>query len=98
MIDEPSLFDVDEDQVIALGDDVDGGAPCTKGGGENPPRAPQSEWREVSLDVFLHWSEKQKLEYCAARDLDSAEFADNETDMQWFLERAKWYAERAATL
>jgi hypothetical protein len=76
----------------------EGGASCQKGAEENSARAPQSDWHEVPLDTFLAWSEVQQLEYCAARDLDSAEFADNEHDMAFFLERAKWYAERIEEL
>lgn len=85
----------------SLFDEVEGGAPCLEGAGESPahaPYAPRSEWTDVPLAEFLSWSEKAQLEHCADRDVDSAEFADDPDDAEFFLARAKWYIEAAATL
>jgi hypothetical protein len=76
VIEQPDLFDVDEE----------GGAPCPQAG-ESP--AATSSWREVPQVLFDSWPEKQQLAYCAARDEDSARYAEGE----W----RELYAARAAT-
>ena len=51
----------------------------------------ESTWREVPQARFLSWSHEQQMAYCAARDMDSALWADNEDTAMWFLERAESY-------
>lgn len=50
------------------------------------------EWREVPQEIFLSWSDKNQLIYCANRDLDAAKMAESE----WGdLEQAAWFRARA---
>ena len=79
---EPSLFD-----------DLEGGAPCQDEAGESPDYAPRSEWHEVPQATFLAWSERRQLEYCAARDEDSAAHEDDPERRAWYLWRANAYKE-----
>lgn len=89
--DNATLFDDIDDQV-------EGGAPCVEGTGESPVHPVRSAWVEVSQEIFLSWSDKQQLEYCVSRDLDSADFAETPDDIDFFLSRAKSYMEMIAVL
>lgn len=57
------------------------------------PEEDQPDWREVPQVIFLSWSKKMQLGYCAARDIDSAGRADTVEEIEWFLARAKSYQE-----
>ncbi len=47
-----------------------------------------SIWHEVPAARFLSWSPAMQYAYCAARDRDSAEHAENDEWRQFYLRRA----------
>lgn len=50
-----------------------------------------STWREVPQARFLSWPAAMQRAYCAARDRDSAEWAENDGWRRFYLERAENY-------
>ncbi len=52
------------------------------------PTYSHSTWREVPAARFLSWSPAMQYAYCAARDRDSAEHAENDEWRQFYLRRA----------
>lgn len=53
--------------------------------------AGESDWQEVPQALFLSWSERRQLAYCAARDEDSAAGAATLEELNWYRERANAY-------
>jgi hypothetical protein len=62
------------------------------------PEPVESDWMEVPRERFLSWSEAMQLHYCAQRDLDSAEHAENNEWAEFYLTRAKQYMDDARKL
>lgn len=56
----------------------------------------QSDWHEVPQNVFFAWPANTQLEYCEARDIDSAQYAETPEQIEWYLARAKGYREMRA--
>jgi hypothetical protein len=52
---------------------------------------PHSTWREVPQARFLSWSAAMQNAYCAARDRDSAIYAENDAWTQFYIQRARSY-------
>jgi hypothetical protein len=63
----------------------------------DPPR-PESDWEEVPQARFDSWPEAMQLAYCAARDYDSAEHADDVATQKFYIERADLYSKRLDAL
>ena len=59
---------------------------CPKGVSSSPV------WQEVPQALYLSWSEPMQLAYCARRDEDMAQHAEEE-DRQFYLDRAQMYKE-----
>lgn len=53
--------------------------------------SPASDWQEVPQVRFLSWSPAMQAAYCAARDTDSAIYAESVEDAEWFIRRARIY-------
>lgn len=63
-----------------------------------PAYAPRSAWKEVDQNIFLSWSHRHQLAYCMARDLDTAAHAEEQSDKDFFTNRANDYKEMIACL
>jgi hypothetical protein len=51
------------------------------------------QWNEVPQALFLSWSPAMQRSYCAARDRDSAEHAENDWWRHFYLGRAETYVD-----
>lgn len=56
---------------------------------EPEPEPEPGEWQEVPQARFLSWSIPMQLQYCAARDLDSA--GQDGADINFYLDRRDGY-------
>jgi hypothetical protein len=58
-----------------------------------PPAAPtfNDAFVEVPHHIYVSWSLRQKLAYCAARDRNSALEAESDEEFAFFIERADSY-------
>jgi hypothetical protein len=61
-------------------------------GGRSTGRSSQGTWREVPQARFLSWPPAMQMAYCRARDLDSAEHAENDAWWVFYVRRAESYA------
>lgn len=74
---------------------VEGGGPCSRMSTEAGDGMPA--FRPAPHEVFLAWSERQQLLYCAACDRDSARIAsEHGEDPEFYLARAADYERDAA--
>lgn len=55
-----------------------------------------SGFKEVDLRIYLSWPWDIQLQYCAMRDMDSAEKAQTEDEAEWFRNRAQSFLQELA--
>lgn len=68
-----------------------GGASCATG--QVTPAQPLTEWHEVPQARFLSWPDAMQCAYCAARDENSALYADTDADYLFYKWRSQLYKE-----
>lgn len=96
---QPGLFDPPVEPTAVKAQASPQAAPGAAIGDRPTHRGPEpddyevGDWREVPQQRFLSWSRSMQLKYCAARDLHSAEEAEDVDDIEFFLERRKAYLE-----
>lgn len=67
-----------------------GGEPCLPG--QVTPAQPLPRvWHEVPAARFLSWTAAEQYAYCAARDENSALYADTDEDYMFYKRRAEMY-------
>jgi hypothetical protein len=81
---QPSLFDFDAGCPAEFDPQNIGGL------GETMP-SPASIWQEVPQARYDSWPLAMQLAYCAARDENSAKYADSDEWREFYQERAESY-------
>lgn len=55
-----------------------------------------NKFKEVDMRTFLSWPWAMQMQYCAMRDMDSAEKVESEDQREWYQQRAQSYLDDLA--